>query len=297
MVFHQELCMSTTPAPQEQISTHYRPIRSVSVTSIRQLYEVFAACHDHPSLDVFIRELGQKSGVIVIVRQSDHRIVGFSTQTVAKLDVDGKRVLTLLSDDAVVLPKYWAQNDLAAAAQTLLLKLKLRHPTRAVYWCQLARHYRSYLLMAGQARQLYPSAGGVDPGLKRIAQTLGKQLFPDAFDSRRMLLSFSGDHVVRPNLPVVEFTPAMASADPRIALFKKMNPGWRRGTALLGVSEFDTQSAMRSLWAMPSRWIRLHILRNYKPTGSTLEGQANSQQQASWRDSSLDEALERGETS
>jgi hypothetical protein len=289
--------MPTTPAQKEQISTHYRPIRTVSVTGIRQLYEVFAACHDNPSLDVFIRELGQKTGVIVMVRESDHRIVGFSTQTVSRLDVAGQSVMGLLSDDAVVLPKYWPRCDLASATQELLLKLKLRHLALPLYWCQLARHYRSYLLMAGQSQALHPSASPVEPKLKRVAQSLGKQLFADAFDSKRMLLSFSGDHVVRPNLPIVEITAGMANADSRIALFKKMNPGWRRGTALLGVSEFDTQAAMQTLGAMPQRWIRRHILRNYEPAGSPPASQANSQQQASWQDSSLDEALERGETS
>jgi len=108
-----ELCMSTS-AKQESLNTIYRPIQSVPVSSIRQLYEVFAACHDHPSLDVFIRELGRKSGVIMMTRKADGRIVGFSTQTIARLDVDGQSVIGVLSDDVVVLPQYWPQCQSAA---------------------------------------------------------------------------------------------------------------------------------------------------------------------------------------
>lgn len=287
----------STSAKQESLNTFYRPIRSVPVSSIRQLYEVFAACHDHPSLDVFIRELGRKSGVIMMTRKADGRIVGFSTQTITRLDVDGQSVIGMLSDDVVVLPQYWPQCDLGAAMQGLLLRVKLRHLATPLYWCQLARHYRSYLLMADHASQLYPDPAGMDADQRRIAQTLGKQLFPDAFDSKKMLLSFSGDHVVRPNQAASDITPAMAADNPHIALFKKMNPGWRRGTAMLSVTAFDTQSVLTSLQSGSLRWIRQHILRNYQPAGSGLTSQAKSPQQASWQDSSLDEALERGETS
>lgn len=290
----------STSAQTEPLHTSYRPIRSISVSGLRQMYEVFAACHDEPSLDVFIRELGQKSGAVIMRRKRDDRIVGFATQTVSRQDVDGRSVLTVLSDDVVVLPAYWPQCDLGEALRAMLLQLKLRHPLTQVYWCQLARHFRSYLLMADHAQKVFPGPAGADARQRRVAQMLGKQLFPEAFDSKKMLLSFSGDHIVRPNLAITDITPALAAQDPRIALFKKLNPGWRRGTALLGVTAFDTPSLIDAAHSGFLRWIRLHILRNYRnpqQARSASASQTTSQQQASWQDSSLDEALERGETS
>lgn len=289
--------MTTRSAHAEPIRTRYRPIRSVSVTGIRQMYEVFAACHDEAALDVFIRELGRKTGVILMTRTSDDRVVGFATVTLRRTDLGGSPALAMLADDAVVLPDYWAQSELIEAIQSVLLKIKLRHPGTPLYWCQLARHHRSFHLMAGHAHKVYPSADGLDADHKRIAQALGKQLFKQGFDARRMLLTLTGEHIFRPHAADMEISRAMTSADRHIALFSKMNPNWRKGTALLSVSAFDTTEVLQALQAAPLRWIRRHILRNYLPAGAGDAARSDSQQQASWQDSSLDDALERGKTS
>lgn len=203
----------TTTARQEQIHTQYRPLRSVSVSSIRQLYEVHEACHEQAALDVFLRDLGTKTGIILMTRKSDGRIVGFSTHTVRRQNLEGRAVITVQSDDAEVLPAYWAQCDLAAATRAQLVKMKLRHLLTPLQWCQPAAR---------------------------------------------------GDQMTRPLV-------------------------------------FDAQSTLSALREGGARWIRQHILRNYRPAGfgrHPVGGEANnSKQHASWQDSSLDEALERGETS
>lgn len=233
--------MPTTHTPPEATVTRYRPIRSVPVSSIRQLYEVYAACSQNPSIEHFIQELGKKTGVAMMVRRKDRRVVGFSTQTLARLDLDGRPVAALISDEHFVLPPYARQNDLAAQAGQMLLKLKARQPSMPLYWCRMG------------ARD---ETGGTPPALKRAASTFGKQL-------------------------------------------RKMNPGGGP-VAPMSVSAFDAQSVIQAVQAAPLRWIRQHILRNYRHDARAGTGPArvSPQQQPSWRDdSSLDEALERGETS
>ena len=120
--------MPTTQTYLEPTSTRYRPIRSVPVSSIRQLYEVHAACNENASIEDFIHDLGKKTGVVMMVRK-DGRVVGFSTQTLARLDLDGKPVTALISDECHVLPQYAQQGDLPAQTRQLLLKLKARQPS------------------------------------------------------------------------------------------------------------------------------------------------------------------------
>lgn len=294
----------STSAPSNSLRISHHPIRSIPVSRVRALYEVFAACHDAPSLDAFVRELGRKSSVILISGAADGRIVGFVTQTVTRIQVDGQALICVLNDDAVVLPAWraaadaYAMADVGHATRWTLTKLKLRHPMTPVYWCQLARHVRSYLLMADHARQPFPGAGTHESAQRRIAQRLGKALLGDDFDSRKMLLHKHGQEGAHPHAQDAGTT-GMRPDDPRMALFQKWNPYWRRGSALLCVSAFDLPSMAAALQSGSWQWFRRRVLRNYPPhlAGSTSTARATSQQQASWQDSSLDEALERGETS
>ena len=83
--------MSTT-AKKEKVSTFFRPIKAITVTHIKQMYDIYSSFYENTSLDIFLNDLSKKSGVILVTRKSDDRIVGFSTQTFFDLKVDGKRV-------------------------------------------------------------------------------------------------------------------------------------------------------------------------------------------------------------
>ncbi len=80
----------TSTTRKESVSTFYRPIQGVTVTHIKQMYDLYASFYENTSLDVFLHDLSKKSGVILLTRKSDDQVVGFSTLTTFDLTVDGR---------------------------------------------------------------------------------------------------------------------------------------------------------------------------------------------------------------
>ena len=66
-------------ASSKKTSATYRSIDAISVASIRQMYAIYEKYYERTSLEIFLRDLSKKSGVILIQRKSDDEIVGFST--------------------------------------------------------------------------------------------------------------------------------------------------------------------------------------------------------------------------
>jgi len=50
---------------KEKVSTFFRPISSVTVSNIKQMYDLYAKYYENTSLDIFLTDLSKKSGVIL----------------------------------------------------------------------------------------------------------------------------------------------------------------------------------------------------------------------------------------
>jgi hypothetical protein len=284
-------------AQKEKVNTAFRPIDSITVSNIKQMYDLYAAYYENTSLDVFMTDLAKKSGAILVTRKADDKIVGFSTQTVLTLDIEGKRVRGVFSGDTIIEPRYWGNNKLGVVFYRFLLREKLKAPFTPFYWFLISKGYKTYMLMTNNCYKYYPNVAGNKEEYRRITAAYCEQLFPDAFDKENMLLNF-GEQYVRLKEAVAEITPELAAANPKIAYFEKMNPTWRRGTELPCLGALDFESAMISFYARPMKWIQKYILRTHNPAGLELAKQLEAQKQAAkWHEANAAEALDRGKAS
>lgn len=289
----------SSAAQKEKVSTFFRPIQAVTVTHIKQMYELYAAFYENTSLDIFLSDLSKKSGVILVSRKSDDRIVGFSTQTFFDLKVDGKRVRGIFSGDTIIEPAYWGNNALANTFYRRLVIERIKRPFVPFYWFLISKGYKTYLLMTNNFYNYYPKVDG-NRGDRtalyhNITEAYCQQLFPEAFDRQRMLLDF-GDSYVRLKGDVAEITPELKAASPHIAFFEKVNPDWRRGTEVPCLAACDYESLLRSIVDVPLKWVRKHILGTHRPAGLALADKParGTAAAASW---DADEALDRSKAS
>lgn len=292
----------SSAAQKEKVSTFFRPIQAVTVTHIKQMYELYAAFYENTSLDIFLSDLSKKSGVILVSRKSDDRIVGFSTQTFFDLKVDGKRVRGIFSGDTIIEPAYWGNNALANTFYRRLIIERIKRPFVPFYWFLISKGYKTYLLMTNNFYNYYPKVDGNrgdrNARYHNITEAYCQQLFPEAFDQQRMLLDF-GDSYVRLKGDVAEITPELKAANPHIAFFEKVNPDWRRGTEVPCLAACDYESLFRSIVDVPWKWVKKHILGTHRPAGLDLadkpvRGAAASTASAAW---DADDAFERSKAS
>ena len=284
--------MSSSPA-RDKVTTFFRPISAVTVTHIRQMYALYAGFYENTSLDVFLNDLSKKSGVILVTRKADDRVVGFSTQTFFDLKVDGRRVRGIFSGDTIVDPAYWGNNALANTFYRRLVIERLKQPFVPFYWFLISKGYKTYLLLTNNFYNYYPNVRGQDERYRRVTEAYCEQLFPQYFDRERMLLDF-GDDYVRLKGDVADITPELRAANPHIAFFEKVNPTWRRGTEVPCIGACDYESLFRSIVDVPVKWVRKHLLGTHRPAG--LEVERRPQRSAVWQDSGLD-GVEQGRAS
>jgi hypothetical protein len=288
--------MSAT-AKKEKVSTFFRPIKSVTVSNIKQMYDLYAAYYENTSLDIFLNDLSKKSGVILVTRKADDKIVGFSTQTFFDIKVDGKRVRGIFSGDTIIDQAYWGNNALANTFYRRLIIERIKRPFTPFYWFLISKGYKTYLLLTNNFYNYYPNVNGKDEKYRRITEQYCEQLFPEYFDKDKMLLDF-GQSYVRLKGEVAEITPELKSASKHIAFFEKVNPTWRRGTEVPCIGACDYESLFRSIVDVPWKWIKKHMLGTHKPAGLDLaKQQAATRQDKPWLDAGADEALERTKAS
>ena len=259
----------TSTTRKESVNTFYRPIQGITVTHIKQMYDLYASFYENTSLDVFLHDLSKKSGVILVTRKSDDQVVGFSTQTCFDLRVEGRRIRGIFSGDTIIEPVYWGNNALASTFQRRVVIERFKHPFTPFYWFLISKGYKTYLLLTNNFYNYYPNVNGGDARYRRVTEAYCKALFPEAFDRERMLLDF-GNEYVRLKGDVAEITPELKAANPHIAFFEKINPEWRRGTEVPCVGSCDYESVLRSCIDMPLKWVRKHLLKTHRPAGLDL---------------------------
>ena len=292
----------STSAKKEKVATYFRPIRAITVNDIRQMYDLYASFYENTSLDIFLSDLSKKSGVILVSRKADDRIVGFSTQTFFDLKVDGQRVRGIFSGDTIVDPAYWGNNALANTFYRRLIIERIKHPLIPFYWFLISKGYKTYLLMTNNFYNYYPKLNGNrgerDATYHNITQAYCQALFPNAFDAEKMLLDF-GEQYVRLKGDVADITPEMRAANPHIDFFERVNPSWRRGTEVPCLAACDYESLVRSVIDVPWKWIRKHILGTHEAPGlsASKRGQGHLAKHQADKDWSQEESLERTKAS
>ena len=240
---------------KERVNTFYRSMRSITDTHIKQMYGLYASLYENTSQEAFAHNLSQKSGVILVTRREDGRVVGFSTQTCVSFRMEGRKVRGVLSGDTIIEPAYWGRNGLTRILQRRLALERIKHPFTPLYWLLIAKSYKSYLRLTQHFDHHYPNAQGGDERYRRITQAYCEALFPDAFDRTRMLLDF-GRADARLKGEAAEITPWLKESDPRIAFFEHINPDWRQGTEVPCAAALDHARVWRACLSAPLKWLR-----------------------------------------
>ncbi len=232
------------------------PVRSVKEFERAKMFQLFARYYEHVSYEQFCTDLAAKDDVIVL-RDGEGQVQGFSTLVAVRLEVGGKTHHGVFSGDTVVDRAHWGQKALGVAFLKYLLVKKLRHPLRPLWWFLISKGYKTYLLMANNFGEHYPSADAPTPAWARgLIDAFGATHFGTAYDPQAGLIRFERSlGQLRPHVaPITE----RERADPRIALFERLNPTWSEGTELCCLARMTW--SMPFVYALKKQWQRVRAL-------------------------------------
>jgi hypothetical protein len=230
------------------LTTRYQKVNTLSVVDIARMHALFEANYAFSPLSTFISDLEKKDGAFIVRHKASGEIVGFSTLGIYTFQLGGKQAKGLFSGDTIIDRSYWGSRSLQKAFALKLFWEALKSPLTPQYWLLISKGYKTYLLLARNFPDFYPSRHGHnDAALRPLVAEYCDALFPGRLDHARMVLDFGeGANCLKDDVAAI--TDDMRRADPDIAFFESRNPDWQRGTELPCIAAADLKTFLKAIW-------------------------------------------------
>lgn len=227
-----------------KLSAKFCSTKKITTLDIFQMYSIYSQYYRATKWKIFLNDLSKKSGAFLIRRKEDNIIVGFSTVTSYNINVNNKNCIGIFSGDTIIDRRYWGTRSLQIAFYRYILKKKILHPSKTIYWLLISKGFKTYLLLTNNFYKFYPHPDNKFSEMSSIVDNYCRQIFPDYYDPERQILDF-GDNYQSLKEGVAEIDPSMAKNSKNISFFEKRNPEWRKGTELPCVGAIDWSSLMK----------------------------------------------------
>ncbi len=203
--------------------------------------------YENVSPEQFKTDLDEKEKVILL-RDDETRIRGFSTMKRFSVTVDGQEVVGIFSGDTIIEPVCWGTFALLKSWLTLALQWSDDTPHDRVYWLLLSAGYKTYRFLPVFFDAFYPThETPTPPKQQRILDTLATARYPETYDP--------DDGVVRLNHPTplrdgVAPPTERRRQDPNVSFFLESNPGHTEGDELVCLTQVTRANLGRAAHRM-----------------------------------------------
>jgi len=217
-------------------------------------------CFDNVLEERFRGDLAQKHWVILL-REGDGTLAGFSTQQLIELNCPGGTERFLFSGDTIVAREHWRQPGLAGGFGHLMLRLIEQHGEGGLFWFLISKGFRTYRFLPTFFSSYYPGPActaaeraRLKPALDRVAA----HKFGSSYDADTGIV---GSHAAKDRLREGQGGATDARRrDPHVDFFVRANPGWGAGDELaclapIAAANFKP-SALRVIRATAPVWVR-----------------------------------------
>ncbi|MCU5783907.1 hypothetical protein MA04_03207 [Alcanivorax balearicus MACL04] len=243
------------------LKTRYVPIERISFIDMKEMYGLYEKYYQNVSLEVFVKDMSEKSGVFMVRRTLDQQVVGFSTLKTVPMNVRGRAATGVFSGDTILEKQYWGDRSLQTAFLRWMVREKMKRPTRMLVWLLISKGYKTYLLLANNFNRYYPHPDGHHQDLADYVDHYCERLYSGSYCSERKLLDF-GENYSALKGAVAPISQEMRDGNVKIRFFEERNPTWERGTELPCVGVFDrgtAQAYLAKLWRKRPRRLRLAL--------------------------------------
>jgi hypothetical protein len=219
------------------IQSRIVPVVQIAPGDVCAMYEIFARHYDCVSLDQFLLDLSEKDRVLVL-RNANGAICGFSTQKVFRVSVEGTPVRAVFSGDTIVDRAYWGEQELGRCWCRYVSSVYWGDPDIPLYWFLISKGYRTYLYLPLFFESFYPNCEAPTPAFEqRLLDTLAAARFPDHYRPESGLIEFpQSQGQLKPHLAEI---PARRMRDPHVQFFLRRNPAYATGHELACLAEIS----------------------------------------------------------
>lgn len=212
-----------------------------------RMYALLSAYFVRTNRRQFEADLDEKESV-VLLRDVDSNIQGFSTYMRLEASVDGADIVAFFSGDTIVAQPYWGETILSRLwSRTVFAEADLitaERPDVPVYWFLICSGYKTYRFLPVFFSEFYPNPEApAPPPIQRILHALGRAKFGDRYDPATGIVRFPHAAPLRPGVADVT---EHRLRDPLVAFFTAINPRHDEGDELACLTRISRSNLTRA---------------------------------------------------
>ena len=221
---------------RESLFSQVVDVEDLTSLQVERMFQLFAEYYDNHPRDQFIKDLFEKTKVILLMEKKHKTLQGFSTILEIESENDGVSYTGVYSGDTVLSEQYWGSPQLGIAFLQHLWKLKIKRPFQPLYWFLISKGYKTYLLMANNFDTHFPRyEKPTDLFHQQLMHEFYSQRFKETFDHESMRIVPKGlSCQLKPDVACVK---EKFLKNPRIAFFQQSNPNWQDGQELCCIAK------------------------------------------------------------
>lgn len=213
-------------------------VTDLTDTDKETMYLLMEEFYDNTNRTTFLNDLHQKDWCITL-RGADGNILGFSTQKLLSISIDGKPVHGIFSGDTIIHKDHWGSMELFRVFARHFFSIAENYPR--LYWFLISKGYKTYKILPTFFQEFYPDyRKEIPPDIATIMDTFGTACFPGCYSPADRVIHY---HTVKDRLKegVADITAAQLK-DPNIAFFLKANPGYQQGDDMVCLAILDKKN-------------------------------------------------------
>lgn len=211
-----------------------KPVSEFTESDISSMYALMNEFYDNMDETVFRRDFADKDHCLVLYE--GEQIVGFTTQKVMSVNVDGREIHGIFSGDTIIHKDHWGETELFKIWAKFWFDYAEKYDE--FYWFLICKGYKTYRIMPVFWREFYPNHRTVTPEYEqKIIHAYASQLYPDDYNPSTGVVEY---RYVKDKLrPGVTDVDEQRLKNKDIAFFCKANPGHINGNDLACLARID----------------------------------------------------------
>ena len=201
-----------------------------------EMFLLFTAYYDEVLRTTFEEDLANKN-IVILLRGSDRKLLGFTTLSIHDADDGARRVRFIFSGDTVMDASHWGPGHLLRSWFRMAGSIKAQAPDTELYWLLLVMGHRTYRIMADFFRRYAPRVRHAnDPILIRLRDEFSRKKYGDCYDASTGLITFPSS---RGQLAAHLQDAHTVARHPTVREFLTLNPLHPQGVELACIGELS----------------------------------------------------------
>ena len=212
-----------------------KPIKEYTEEEIQVMYGLMNQFYDNTKESVFRKDFFEKDYCLSLYHETDG-LVGFTTQKVLELQVDGRKVHGVFSGDTIIHKDYWGDMELFRIWADFWFDFAKQY--EEFYWFLICKGYKTYRMLPLFFSEFYPNYRSKTPHYEQsIMDTYASLLYGDDYNKDSGVMEYKN---IKDKLK--EGVADIGSRELKnkdVEFFCQANPGYIKGNDLVCLAKID----------------------------------------------------------